>query len=389
MKSRIAYLMLCVALVGCGNKQQMPEASNDYAVVTVEPTAVDLHTSYPATLKGIQDIEIRAKVAGHITRVLVDEGAFVRAGQALFQIDDVQYVAAVKAAEAAVEVVKTNIATQELTVNNKKMLLEKKIVSQYDYDVAVNQLQSLKAQLSQANASLQNAKDNLKFCTVTSPSAGVVGMIPYRVGALVSSASAQPLTTVSNISNMYAYFSVTEKEMLVMTKGEGGVTKAMKDMPAVQLVMADGSVYASEGTITAISGVIDQATGAVQVRATFPNGERILRSGGTGSILMPSDVKEAICVPQKATFDIQSLKFVYVMNADSTVAQREIKTMTQNDGQVFVLTEGLAPGETIVVEGVNQLRNGMKIVPITPEQSAANEAAAKQALKDGKMPGEK
>ncbi len=389
MKSKIVFVMLGVVLASCGNKQQMPEASIDYAVSKVESADVDLNTSYPATIKGIQDIEIRPKVAGHITKVLVDEGDFVSAGQALFIIDQVQYDAAVKSAKASVEVMKTNIATQELTLENKKMLLEKKIVSQYDYDIAANQLESLKAQLSQAQAALQNAEDNLKFCTVTSPASGVVGMIPYRVGSLVSSASAQPLTTVSNVSDVYAYFSMTEKQLLSLTKEKGGVVKAMDAMPAVKLVLADGSTYASEGKITAISGIIDQSTGAVQMRATFPNKGNVLRSGGTGSVLMPVVVESAIKVPQRATFDIQNLKFVFVLAADSTIAQREIKVLPQNDGQTFVLTSGLEAGETIVVEGVNQLRNGMKINPITPEQAEENVQAAKQALKDGKMPGEK
>ncbi len=389
MKSRIAYLMLCAVLVACGKKQQMPEASIDYAVMEVASSDVNLHTSYPAAIKGIQDIEIRPKVAGHITRVLVDEGDFVRAGQPLFTIDRVQYEAAVKAAKASVDVVKANIATQQLTVNNKKMLLEKEIVSQYDYDVAVNQLESLKAQLAQANASLQNAQDNLNFCTVTSPSTGVVGMIPYRVGSLVSSAVAQPLTTVSNISSIYAYFSMTEKQLLALTKEKGGVAKAMDSMPEVQLVLADGSTYVSNGKITAISGVIDPSTGAVQMRATFPNTENVLRSGGTGSILMPVVMKDAIQVPQKSTFDIQGLKFVFVLGNDSTIAQRQIQILPQNDGQTYVLTSGLSQGEKIVIEGVNQLKNGMKINPITPAQADKNVQDAKQALKDGKMPGEK
>ncbi len=389
MKSRIAYLMLCAVLVACGKKQQMPEASIDYAVMEATSSDVNLHTSYPAAIKGIQDIEIRPKVAGHITRVLVDEGDFVRAGQPLFTIDRVQYEAAVKAAKASIDVVKTSIATQQLTVNNKKMLLEKEIVSQYDYDVAVNQLESLKAQLAQANANLQNAQDNLNFCTVTSPSTGVVGMIPYRVGSLVSSAMAQPLTTVSNISNIYAYFSMTEKQLLALTKEKGGVAKAMDSMPEVQLVLADGSTYASNGKITAISGVIDPSTGAVQMRATFPNTENVLRSGGTGSILMPVVMKGAIQVPQKSTFDIQGLKFVYVVGSDSTIAQRQIQILPQNDGQTYVLTSGLSQGEKIVIEGVNQLKNGMKINPITPAQADKNVQDAKQALKDGKMPGEK
>lgn len=390
---KMKHISLFAALLGltaaCGSKQQMPEASNEYAVVTLAATDAELNTTYPATIKGVQDIEIRPKIAGHIMKVLVDEGDFVKAGQALFMIDAVQYEAAVKQAQAQVNVIKANIATQQLTVNNKKQLLEANIVSRYDYDIAVNSLESLKAQLAQAEASLVSARNNLSYCTVTSPANGVVGSIPFRVGSLVSSAQAEPLTTVSNISNVYVYFSMTEKQLLGLTRTSGGIDEAVKAMPEVQLTLADGSTYATPGHITAVSGVIDPTTGAVQMRATFDNAAKELRSGGTGNIVIPTKASGAILVPQNATFEIQDKRFVYVVNKDNTVASREITVMVQNDGQNFVVTDGLKAGERIVVEGVNQLKNGTKITPITPAQSAKNREKAKADLKAGKLPGEK
>lgn len=387
---KIAYLAIVLTLCACGgNQTQMPEASNDFAVVTVQPTEANLNTSYPATIKGIQDTEIRPKIAGHITKVLVDEGDFVRAGQPLFLIDRVQYEAAVKSAKASIKVAQANIATQKLTVNNKRQLLEKQIISQYDYDIAANQLKSYEAQLAQAKAALVEAENNLRYCTITSPSTGVVGTIPYRVGSLVSSSQADALTTVSNISKVYVYFSMTEKQMLAMTKGSGGVTEALKNMPAVTLQTADGSTYGEQGKITAVSGVIDPNTGAVQMRATFDNSGNILRSGGTGAILIPTHAKDAILVPQKATYDIQDKKFVYVLGADNTVSSREIEVLPQNDGTNYVITSGLKSGERIVIDGVNQLKNGQKINPITPAQAERNKAKAKADLKAGKLPGEK
>lgn len=390
---KMKHISLFAALLGltaaCGSKQQMPEASNEYAVVTLAATDAELNTTYPATIKGVQDIEIRPKIAGHIMKVLVDEGDFVKAGQALFMIDAVQYEAAVKQAQAQVNVIKANIATQQLTVNNKKQLLEANIVSRYDYDIAVNSLESLKAQLAQAEASLVSARNNLSYCTVTSPANGVVGSIPFRVGSLVSSAQAEPLTTVSNISNVYVYFSMTEKQLLGLTRTSGGIDEAVKAMPEVQLTLADGTTYATPGHITAVSGVIDPTTGAVQMRATFDNAAKELRSGGTGNIVIPTKASGAILVPQNATFEIQDNRFVYVVNKDNTVASREITVMVQNDGQNFVVTDGLKAGERIVVEGVNQLKNGAKITPITPAQSAKNREKAKADLKAGKLPGEK
>lgn len=387
---KIAYLTLVLALAtACGDKKSgMPGSSNDFAVVTVKATDADLNTSYPATIKGQQDIEIRAKVSGHITRVLVDEGATVRKGQALFEIDRTQYAAAVKAAEAQINVVKSQIATQELTVANKKMLLDKAIISKYDYDMATNSLESLKAQLAAAKAQYLNAKDQLSFCTITSPSNGVVGEIPYRVGSLVSASTAEPLTTVSNIAKMYVYFSMTEKQLLGLSRESGGVNEAITKMPAVRLMLADGSEYGNPGVISAISGVIDQATGSVQIRADFNNAGHILRSGGTGSVLIPTHASNVIIIPQKATYEIQDKKFVYTVGKDNKAKSTEITVLPQNDGKNYVVTSGLKAGDRIVVEGINKLKNEMEINPITPAESQAKQAKAQQHMKDGKLPTE-
>lgn len=382
--------MLSAALLtACGSKSsQMPEANKDFAVETVKTTEADLKTSYPATIKGMQDIEIRPKVSGYLTKLLVDEGATVRKGQPLFLIDSEQYQAAVNSAKAQVRVCQANIATQKLTVENKQALFDQKIISSYDLQMAKNTLESYEAQLAAAQASLQSAQDNLRWCTVTSPSDGVVGMIPYRVGSLVSASNAQPLTTVSNISQMYVYFSMTEKQLLGLTREQGGLSAAISKMPAVSLVLSDGTEYSQSGVVSTVSGVIDSNTGSVQMRATFDNAGHVLRSGGTGSILIPIHQKDAIMIPQKATYEIQNKKFVYVVGTDNKVQSREIEVLVQNDGQNYVVSNGLKVGERIVIDGVNRLKNDMQINPITPAQAKAAEQKAKQALKDGKMPGQ-
>lgn len=390
MKKIALWVLTAVVLTSCGSKsKQMGEASNDFAVETVQTTTADLKTSYPATIKGMQDIEIRPKVSGYLVKLLVDEGATVRKGQPLFLIDSEQYRATVKAARAQIRVCRANIATQKLTVDNKRMLFKQNIISSYDLKMAENTLASYEAQLAAAEAQLQSAQDNLRWCTVTSPADGVVGSIPYRVGSLVSGQSAEALTTVSNISKMYVYFSMTEKQLLALTREAGGVNAAIKKMPAVSLVLSDGTTYSQSGTISTVSGVIDPSTGSVQMRATFDNAQHILRSGGTGSILIPTHASDAIMVPQSATFDVQDKKFVYVVNADKTVGTREITVLPQNNGQTYVVASGLRAGERIVVDGVNQLKNGQKINPITPAQLKANQAKEQKAMKDGKMPGEK
>lgn len=390
MKKIALWVLTAVVLTSCGSKSnKMGEASNDFAVETIQTTTADLKTSYPATIKGMQDIEIRPKVSGYLVKLLVDEGATVRKGQPLFLIDSEQYRATVKAAKAQIRVCRANIATQKLTVDNKRMLFKQNIISSYDLKMAENTLASYEAQLAAAEAQLQSAQDNLRWCTVTSPADGVVGSIPYRVGSLVSGQSAEALTTVSNISKMYVYFSMTEKQLLALTREAGGVNAAIKKMPAVSLVLSDGTTYSQSGTISTVSGVIDPSTGSVQMRATFDNAQHILRSGGTGSILIPTHASDAIMVPQSATFDVQDKKFVYVVNADKSVATREITVLPQNNGQTYVVASGLRAGERIVIDGVNQLKNGQKINPITPAQLKANQAKEQKAMKDGKMPGEK
>ena len=263
---RFLYLALGVALAACsGDKsgQQAAGGSKEFAVETIALSSADLSTKYPATIKGVQDIEIRPKVSGNITRQLVDEGDFVHAGQPLFIIDPTQYQAAVDQAQAAVNVAKASVQTQQLTVDNKKQLLAKQIISQYDYDVAANTLSMYEAQLGQAQAALRSAKDQLSYCTVRATSSGVIGEIPYRVGSLVSASIAEPLTTVSNLEKMYAYFSMTEKQFLQLTRENGGSEAARMSLPEVTLILADGSIYGELGKVTSFSGVIDPTTGSL------------------------------------------------------------------------------------------------------------------------------
>ena len=238
---------------------------------------------------------------------------------------------------------------------------------------------SAKASLAQAEASLVSANQNLSFCTVTSPSNGVVGTFPYRIGSLVSPSVSQPLTTVSEINDVYVYFSMTEKELLRLTKAGGTLKEQLEKMPAVRLQLSDGSTYQSEGKIDAVSGVIDQSTGSVSMRAVFPNDKNILRSGGTGNIVFPYTMDGVIIIPQSATVEIQDKKFVFVLQADNSVKNTEIQISNLDDGKNYLVTNGLKSGDKIVIEGVQNLRDGQVIEPITPEQQKAK---YDQALKD-------
>ena len=367
-------------LTACGNSQSgMKLGDAEFAVMAVNSTTSDQTTSYPATIKGTQDIEVRPQVSGFIVKLCVDEGATVRKGQALFQIDPTQYAAAVGQAKAAVEMAKANVSTLTLTERNKKTLFDQKIISDFEYQTAVNQLMSAKASWAQAEAQLVSDNQNLSFCTVTSPSNGVVGTFPYRVGSLVSASIAQPLTTVSEIGDMYVYFSMTEKELLALTKAGGTLKEQLEKMPAVRLQLADGSTYHHEGKIDAVSGVIDQSTGSVSMRAIFSNEGNVLRSGGTGNIIFPYTMNDIITIPQSATVEIQDKKFVFVLQSDNTVKNTEIKVSNLDDGKNYLVTNGLKSGDKIVVEGVQILKDGQEIQPITREQQKAK---YDQALKD-------
>ena len=376
-----AYSLTALLAFSCGNSQQGGMPALSLAVMTVEPTSQELNSAYPATIKGQQDIEIRARVSGYITKLCVDEGAVVHKGQPLFLIDAVPYQKAVQAAEAAVEVAKANVATTQLTVDSKTELHAQNIISDYDLQTAKNSLASAKPALAQAEAQLASARNDLSYTTITSPSDGVVGTIPFRVGSLVGTTTQEPLTVVSDINKMFVYFSMNEKQLLALTRQkDGSVNSMIGAMPEVQLQLADGTMYPAKGKIETLSGVIDLSTGAVQMRATFPNAQRLLRSGGTGTVLIPSVLDSALLIPQSATYEVQDKKFVYVLGDSSKVKNTEITVFPLDNGKQYVVTSGLKPGEQVVVEGVATLRDGMPIQPITPEQSAAKVQAMTQQM---------
>ena len=367
----IAVLTVVLASCGGGKSGGKPNfGDNEYAVRTVQGQNADLQTTYPATIKGVQDVEIRPKVSGFITKLCVKEGQQVKAGQLLFVIDNVTYAAAVRQARAAVNAAKAQLNTARLTYNNSQKLFKNNVIGSYELQSSKNAMESAAAQLAQAEASYISAKQNLNFCFVTSPANGVVGDLPYRVGSLVSASSQQPLTTVSNNSTMQVYFSMTEKDLLDMTKTAGGVNAAISSYPAVKLQLADGSIYNHPGKVAAVSGVIDPTTGSVSMRADFPNPERVLKSGASGSIVVPHTATSAVVVPQDAVVEVQDKHFVYVVGKDNKVKYTPVEINSQNDGKNYIVTSGLHIGDRFVVNGVSSLQDGMEIKPLTEAQYA-------------------
>jgi len=364
MKKIMLFAASAFIVASCGNRGggRPNFGDNEYPVVEVGTQTAAMQTVYPATIKGVQDVQISPKVGGFITRINVKEGQTVSAGQVLFEIDNVTYQAQVRQAQAAVNTAQTQVNTAKLTYDNSKQLFDNKVIGSYELQTAENTYEQAKAGLAQAEASLANAKESLSFCYVKSPAAGVVGTLPFKVGALVNAANV--LTTVSNNSSMEVYFSVNEKDALEMSKNGN----ALEALPAVKLQLADGSVYGSEGKVTKMSGVIDAATGTVQLIAVFPNSDKMLKSGGSGNIIIPRDQNNAIVIPQSCVMELQNKKFVYTLGKDNKVVYTEITVDPQNDGNTYVVTSGLKVGDKYVTNGIVKLSDQMQIVPITPER---------------------
>jgi len=377
---KAALVAYCMAAVACG---QAPTAMGpgEYAVMTVATTDREIPSNYSATIRGRQDIAIYPQVSGTIFELCVNEGQTVSKGQPLFIIDQVPYKAALQTAEANVAAAKAGVATAQLTYDSKKELYAKNVVSQYDLLTAENTLLTAKAQLAQAEAQRVNAANNLSYTVVKAPANGVVGTLPYRVGALVSASIPQPLTTVSDNSDVYVYFSMTENQLLNLTRQYGSIANTLKNMPDVRLVLNDGSVYDRTGRIESISGVIDTSTGSVQLRAVFPNADGLLHSGGAGSVIVPNIHKDCVVVPQVATFELQNKVYVYKVE-DGKATSSMIDVEKINNGREYIVKSGLTPGDVIVAEGVGLLREGTPIV--VKGQGAAAQTAPEAATQTEK-----
>ena len=389
---KAAVWACCLAAVACG---QAPTAMGpgEYAVQTVATTNREIPTNYSATIRGRQDIDIYPQVSGTIWQLCVNEGQRVSKGQTLFIIDQVPYKAALQtaeanvwgsiliadelkdhAAEANVAAAEASVATAQLTYDSKKELFARNVVSQYDLSTAENNLLTAKAQLAQAQAQQVNAANNLSYTVVKAPSDGVVGTLPYRVGALVSASMPQPLTTVSDNSTMYVYFSMAENQLLALTRRYGSIAETLKNMPDVQLLLNDGSMYDQSGRVESISGVIDTSTGSVSLRAAFPNPNGLLHSGGVGNVVLTSAFKNCIVVPQSATFELQDKIFVYKL-VDGKASSTMIGVEKISNGKEYIVTSGLVPGDVIITEGVSRMREGTPIVPKGQAAANADEAA--------------
>ncbi|MBE6211428.1 MAG: efflux RND transporter periplasmic adaptor subunit [Rikenellaceae bacterium] len=349
----------CVC-VSCAEEQKSTTRNREYDVMVLEPTSRKLTSVYSASIRGKQDIDIRPKVSGYITDIYVKEGAIVKKGQTLFVIDQVPYEAELQTAIANVDVAQASVDAAELTTNSKERLFEQKIISDFELRMAKTTLASERATLAQAKAKEVNARNNLSYTLVKSPADGVLGTLPFRVGTLVSPSDATPMTSVSDNSEMYVYFSMNESQVLSLTRRHGSLEQALQQMPSIELLLSDGTIYSEKGRIESISGIIDQTTGSVSIRARFPNYKRLLLSGGSGNVILPHRQEGCVVIPQSATYEIQDKIYAYkVVNG---VAKSQIVGVFEiSNGKEYVVESGLMEGDTIVVEGVGLLRDGMNV----------------------------
>ena len=360
--TKIALFFMCgLCLSACKeNEKSQRKPSTAYPTMTVTLGDRTIINDYTAAIRGCQTVEIRPQVSGMITDIHINEGDMVHKGQVLFVIDQTPYTAAYEIAVANVKSAEAALSTTRLVLDSNKELLEQNVVSEIDLMISRNDVAEAEAKLALAKAEETNAFNNLSYTEVKSPVNGVASMIPYRVGALVNSNIAEPLVTVSDDSQIYAYFSMDENQMLDLIQQHGSLQAAIKKMPEVELRMSNGEIYGEKGRINAISGTINGSTGAVSLRAVFPNRNRLLRDGSSGSVLIPSERHNCIVIPQSATYELQDRIFVYKVVDGRTVAA-QITVMPQNNGTEYVVEDGLQEGDVIVSEGAGLIREGTVI----------------------------
>lgn len=360
MYHKTLLIVLAGLSIASCKSRTVEEETSDYKTLTVKLENRTLMQGYSARLDGQQVVEVRPQVSGLITRICIDEGQKVRKGQVLFVIDQVPYQAALAEATANVKSAEANLATAKLNFESTEVLREKNVVQDYDLNAARNELAVAEAALAQAQAQEMSARNNLSYTEVKSPVDGVASMIAYRVGALVSSSISEPLVTLSDDSNVYAYFSLNESQITSLTEQYGSLDEFMKRMEDVELQMAGGRMYGEKGHISAVSGIVTTGTGTVILRADFPNDRGLLRSGGSATVMVPTTLAQAVVIPQSATYELQNKTFVYkVVNGKAQSAPVTLYRL--NNGTEYVVEEGLQPGDVIIAEGAGLVKEGVNV----------------------------
>ncbi|ANI89472.1 hypothetical protein A9P82_09310 [Arachidicoccus ginsenosidimutans] len=362
-----AVFLFVLLIAGCGNHNQanqQVQAAQSLPVTTVQMADANDTLQYAASIQGIANVEIRPQVSGYLSRILTEEGAFVKAGQTLFEIDDRPYQQQLANAQAALKSEEANLLSAKLEVDKQQPLVENKVVAPINLKTAQAAYEAAQANVAQAKAAVQSAQINLNFCRIQSPVSGYVGSIPHKRGSLVSSQDAAALTTVSDIHNVYAYFSMGEDGYLNFQNKYAGnsISEKIKHTPAVLLQLSNGDLYRDSGRIQLVEGQFDANTASIQFRAIFPNAGSLLRTGNTGTILIPEHTNNAVLVPIASTTDLQDKVFVWRVDEQNKVHQA-ILTVKGKSGVYYIISDGIKSGDKIVESGFDRLSEGAAIVP--------------------------
>ncbi len=356
---KIAPIFILLLLLGCKNSEsQQVETKTSYELLTLKKDSADVITSYTASIQGKQDIEIYPQVSGYLSQIKVKEGDVVKKGDVLFIIEQTPYVAALEAAKASVLVGESTLANAELNYNNTLTLRGKGVVSEAELLAVKNSFDGAKAQLELALAQMKAAQINLDFTVIKSPSNGVVGTLPYRQGSLVS--PTRGLTVVSDNSEMYVYFSMSENQVLDLIDKFGSMDEVLKNFPKVGLELNNGSIYSEKGKIESVSGIIDPSTGSLSVRAVFPNSQRKLLSGGAGNILLENRFEDVILIPKSATYELQEKICVYRI-VDNKATSTIITVEKGPNDREYIVGKGLNVGDVVIAQGAGLVREGTLI----------------------------
>ena len=355
-----AILLTAALFVSCSEEKQQRQDAAQYQTMVVGRKDMTLEHQYSARMTGRQIVEVRPQVSGCITRILTGEGEAVRKGQTLFIIDQVPYRAALEMAVAARKSAEARLATAKMNYENEMKLQEGQVVSDMSVETMRNALLEAEAALAQAKAQEVNARNNLSYTEVKSPVNGVASMIPWHVGSLVSSSISEPLVTVADDSEMYVYFSISENQVLNLITQYGSIAEFISKAPPVSLRMHNGQEYDQQGRISAVSGTVDTQTGAVTLRATFPNAGGLLHNGGSATIVVPTHRADCIVIPQEATYELQNRMFVYRV-VDGKTKATAITLFPQNNGREYIVEDGISVGDTIIAEGAGLLKDGIEV----------------------------
>jgi membrane fusion protein, multidrug efflux system len=352
----IGIALFFLAACDTGKKDAHPAIGPvAYNVLTLTPHPVTIYNDFPATIEGIEIVQLRPMVDGYLEKIYVPEGANVTKGELLFQIQNPIYEQAVVTAKAAVQSAQANVDAAKMNVDKVRPLVEKDIVSKYELDAAQYTLKSQVAALDQANASLRNAETNVGYTTLRSPITGVMGPIPYKIGDLISSTTASPLTSLARIDQVYAYFALSEKQLLNFSNRIAGATlqDKLNQLPPVSLVLADGSQYPQKGKLETASGFVSTGTGTVSFKAQFANPTGLVHSGASAVVRIPRIIDTALLVPQSATYQLQDKTFVYLLITGNRIVSMPITSTPTNDGQFLVVSQGVKKEDRILLNGFN------------------------------------